>query len=365
MHQSRVNPVPEGQRYIASTAVFMAEVIKLAVSITGEFYSLQKANPSMPPHHLFRPLFRSIFSAESWKLMVPAILYTLQTSLLYVATSNLDAATFQVTYQLKILTTVLFSVMMLGRKLSSRQWLSLLLLTVGIAIVQLPDSFSWVDVKSVIYSTPLEARAAPEPRKPLMNASKGLAAVVAASLTSGLVGVYLEKVVKDSLDSVSLMTRNAQLSFYSLFPAFFIGVMTDSRQITKSGFFVGYSGLVWSTILLQAFGGFMVAVCITYTDNIAKNFATSISIVLSTLAGAIIFHYIPTNAFLVGSSIVMAALYLYSGRRTSATTLPQHNQNRRDKAPLLNVYVRDLGSDPESGISDDEYSSVEMFSRKV
>lgn len=366
MHESRVNPVIDGKRYVASTAIFMSEIIKLVVSISGEFYSLRKSQPSTQSHRLIKSLFKSLISRDSIKLAVPAILYTFQTSLLYVATSNLEAATFQVTYQLKIITTVLFSVILLGRKLSKRQWLALLLLTAGIAIVQLPEDFTWSSLRPINYAPPMEARSTMKMIKPVMNSAKGFAAVVGASITSGLVGVYLEKVVKDSLDSVSLMTRNAQLSFYSLFPAFFIGVLSDSRQISENGFFSGYSSIVWITILLQAFGGFLVAICITYTDNIAKNFATSISIVVSTLAGAAIFHYVPTKAFVVGASIVMVALYLYSGRRTTSVTLPMHASPKIfAKIPMLNVQVRELDSDSETGTSDSEQkplSSIEYHS---
>lgn len=365
MHESRVKPVVDGTRYLASTAVLMAEIIKFVVSIVGEFYALRQSRPSAPSHQLFTPLFASVFSRDSLKLAIPAILYTFQTSLLYVATSNLEAATFQVTYQLKILTTVLFSVIMLGRKLSRRQWSALLLLTVGIAIVQLPEDFSWRSFKPIVYSPSLEARSTLKSSKASMNAAKGFAAVLGASVTSGLVGVYLEKVVKGSLDSVSLMTRNAQLSFYSLFPALFIGVLSDRRQIAANGFFSGYSSIVWTTIFLQAFGGFLVAICITYTDNIAKNFATSISIVLSTLAGAVIFHYVPTKAFVLGASIVMFALFLYSGKRTSSVTLPTHESPGVSKIPMLSVHVRDLGSDDESGFSDSEHNSsiVDYYTR--
>lgn len=46
----------------------------------------------------------------------------------------------QVTYQLKILTTALFSVLMLRKSLSKVQWVSLLLLFGGVAIVQVSAS---------------------------------------------------------------------------------------------------------------------------------------------------------------------------------------------------------------------------------
>lgn len=115
---------------------------------------------------------------DTLKLAVPSLIYTLQNNLQYIAISNLPAATFQVragssdyicslilhvnycqhvfldnirlsfpvfsqvTYQLKILTTALFSVMMLRKSLSRVQWVSLLLLFGGVAIVQVSPASS-------------------------------------------------------------------------------------------------------------------------------------------------------------------------------------------------------------------------------
>ncbi len=42
----------------------------------------------------------------------------------------------QVTYQLKILTTALFSVLLLNKKLNSLKWFSLMVLMLAVALVQ-------------------------------------------------------------------------------------------------------------------------------------------------------------------------------------------------------------------------------------
>ena len=311
-------PLVGGHRYLTSTAVFITEVIKLTLCLTVALYDISRTlPPSMPVTSLFGALTSAVFTGDSWKLAIPASLYTLQNSLQYVAISNLDAATFQVTYQLKILTTALFSVALLGRSLSSRKWVALLLLTLGVAIVQTSsvDSVSIRDVQQIFFlprslkdlrnlgssgSAHFTKRSATYEgiqedillEHPRMNGSVGLLAVVAACISSGLAGVYFEKVLKDSSASASLWVRNVQLSFYSLFPALFIGVVfVDGEEIAKNGLFEGYNWIVWTAVCFQAFGGIIVALCLNYADNIAKNFATSISIVLSLLASIWFFDF--------------------------------------------------------------------------
>ena len=70
-----------------------------------------------------------------------------------------------------------------------------------------------------------------------MNRTLGLIAVFAACMISGLAGVYFEKVLKTS--SATLWVRNVQLSFFSLFPALFIGVMwKDGYQVMEKVIFL-------------------------------------------------------------------------------------------------------------------------------
>ncbi|KFY02802.1 hypothetical protein O988_01891 [Pseudogymnoascus sp. VKM F-3808] len=376
MHYSRIMPVG-GHRYFTSTAVLLNEVLKLSVSLTIALYDISRTMPpSTPATALFEQLYNSVFSGDGWKLAIPASLYTLQNSLQYIAVSNLDAVHFQILYQLKILTTALFSVTMLRRTLSRRKWTALVLLTVGVVIVQLPasDKLSYATIfedaskfafpRSFHEVGQAAQHAADEVTKrslsaftkrsatyegidkdlghdkQAMNYSLGCIAVLTASVISGLTGVYFEKVLKDSSASITVWTRNVQLSFYSLFPALLIGVVyKDGGDIAKEGFFVGYNSVVWTAIAFQALGGVLVAMCINYADNIAKNFATSISIILSFLFSVWFFDFNVTFNFVIGTAVVIFATYLYSLNDKGQTRPPPINIASYEKTTIDNGYT--------------------------
>jgi UDP-sugar transporter A1/2/3 len=371
MHYSQTMPPINGQRYHASTAVFLNEVLKLAISLTLALYEIMvspEASQSTTILGIFEELASAVFTRDSWKMAIPALLYTMQNSLQYFAAGNLDAATFQVTSQLKILTTAVFSVFLLGRVLDVRKWLSLVLLMVGVAVASYPVGFSG---ETVLTIKELKETLAPHPprniwnlkalgnaaagqlnkrsatyegidedfanQNPRVQAGIGLLALTTACILSGLAGVYFEKILKEPKKNVhtpSVWVRNVQLSFYSLWPALFIGVLfKDGEHIARDGFFAGYNSVVWTAVVMQALGGITVALVIKYADNIAKNFATSFSIILSFLASVSLFDFEitslvsvklderasdPANTaqYLLGTLTVLGATYLYSTAET-------------------------------------------------
>ena len=62
----------------------------------------------------------------------------------------------------------------------------------------------------------------------------------------------------------------------------------------------------------KALGGLVIAAVIKYADNILKGFATSISIILSSIVSYFLLKdFEPSTLFIIGSSFVIAATFLY------------------------------------------------------
>ncbi|KAK4026255.1 hypothetical protein OUZ56_015265 [Daphnia magna] len=280
--------------YIATTLVLVSELIKfmfclilLLIQKSGSIEQLLKALGS---EVIFKP-------SETVKLAIPSSLYTIQNNLILLALSSLDAATFQVTYQLKILTTAFFSVLLLRKDIKAFQWLALIVLMSGVILVQFSS-----DGKQK------EANIVPSnPHKHLI----GMLAVVASSLSSGFAGVYYEKLLKESAQP-SVIIRNIQLGIFSIIFGTAGVVINDWDKVSQRGFFDGYTSVVWLVIMLQAMGGLVVAAVIKYADNILKGFATSVSIILSCLCSYVVLHDLNLDlTFVLGTGLVILATFMY------------------------------------------------------
>ncbi|GJN91315.1 hypothetical protein Rhopal_004335-T1 [Rhodotorula paludigena] len=330
---TRLSRTSSGTLYHPAVAVFTAEIVKASLSLFmlarqrthAAAGKGGKAGYWTQAGRALSDLMQNQKS-EQVKLAIPAALYALQNTLLYVALSNLDAATYQTTYQLKLLTTAIFSILFFRRSLSWTKWFSLLLLTLGVAVVQL-DSTD-------LTSSHARLRGSSVAQDP----TKGFAAILAACVSSGLAGAWFEWVLKGGSTatppagakdappraSPSLWARNLQLAVPSLLFSFAGvllskpvrvayeagGVQAALHALARS--WDGFNALVWAVVLNQALGGLLVAMVVRFADSVAKGFATSLAIVLSTLASALLFGLFPGPLFLLGASLVVLSTVLYS-----------------------------------------------------
>ncbi|OAD05334.1 hypothetical protein MUCCIDRAFT_152638 [Mucor lusitanicus CBS 277.49] len=297
MRYSRIVQKPGQTMYIASTAVFLAEVLKIVaclIVMRHQQGTWDKFSAMVRKEILGRP-------GETLKMLIPSGLYALQNNLLYVALSNLEAATFQVTYQMKIMSTAVFSVVLLGKSLSRDKWLALLLLMIGVTLVQSQSMSS--SSSATTASAKDEILLAPQ------NPFIGFMAVITSCVSSGFAGCYFEKILKTS--DTSMWVRNIQLGISgALFSL--VGMLAyDMQPIMEGGLLQGYDWLTWVVVANQALGGLLVAIVVKYADNILKGFATSLSIIVSGVISIYLFSFQPSGVFIVGAMIVMASSYLY------------------------------------------------------
>ena len=327
---------PNEPQYLASVVVMADEIMKLIFcvfmimlayksSVQTAGYALVGQDVDEIDHQTIsvsgflkffkQECFRTTF--DFFKMSVPAVCYAVQKNLLFVAISNLDAAVFQVAYQGKILTTAMFSVIMLGKKLTKRQVFALFVLLFGVALVQVSSSSS------------SSSKSQDEG-----NVFIGTIAVLLSCVISGFAAIYFEWILKkgpkEEQKSYTLWVRNFQLAVFAA-SAGAVAVWTkDGKAVSEKGLFQGFNGLVWFVTFLEAFGGIVVALVIKYADNIAKNFSTAVSIVTSVIVSAIFLGFTITPMFVIGACIVMLAIVIYTSDPTKPLLARPHE---KDESP--------------------------------
>ncbi|CAH1757745.1 3615_t:CDS:2 [Entrophospora sp. SA101] len=333
MRCSRIRQNPGENMYIVSTAVYLAEVVKIIACLAVILY--QKKSFSRFLYVVRKEILGQ--PHETIKMFIPSALYALQNNLLYIALSNLEAATFQVTYQMKILSTAIFSVVLLHRSLSRGKWFALVLLMIGVTLVQLQTvstvkvspkvvagahtSLTEIDQPSMNNTDIEKDSTPPSPAQILLAAQNpiiGLIAVITSCVSSGFAGCYFEKILKTS--ETSMWIRNIQLAITGALFSLVGMIFYDFGEIREGGFLQGYNSLTYMVVANQALGGLLVAIVVKYADNILKGFATSLSIIISGIFSFYFFDFHPDAQFTIGAIIVMISTYLY-GKPGKATQL--------------------------------------------
>lgn len=333
--------VSADESFIVNNFLVVTEFSKLVLAAIFEFYVTNgKLYQSIHEHIISQPL-------DFLRIAIPALLYLIQNTLLYVALSNLSAPLFQVTYQGKLLTTALISVILLNRRYNFRQWVCLATLGMGVAVVVLSEPKKQKAVETVNEQ----------------DVFVGLVAVIVACLCSAMAGVYFERVLKKKNDPVpvegdaengvaavvprqppSLWLRNIQLAFFSIITASLRLFMDRQRSsdIEPKPFFHGFNAWVWTLVALQAGGGLLVAAVMKYADNVLKGMATGVAVCFTSVCSLVLFGTQLRFFFIIGASVILVSVYFFSndlpsfGRNKSKVSLPTTGGNDTEEvAPIL------------------------------
>lgn len=233
------------------------------------------------------------------RVMVPAGIYNCQQMLEFVALARLDAPLFSVIVQTKLLTTALFTWLVLGRQLRRQQIIALVLLMVGVILAQMKDGQQ--------FGGGLGA-----------ESTVGVLATIGIATLSGFAAVYTERVLKhaplaahshaqDILPYMQIQMACASLLIIGAF-----AVASDFGVIIEYGLWHGFDRKAMVAVLSSALGGLIVSAVLKYADSVLKGYATSASVVITACLSAALFGTKLDMHFMLAVVNVTCSIALYS-----------------------------------------------------
>ncbi|ETL95038.1 hypothetical protein L917_07086 [Phytophthora nicotianae] len=312
---SKYSRAKAGPKYRPSSVVLLVEMLKFVLC----YLMLLKTKRGNVKASV-RTLQIEVFADKTGltKMAVLAFLYALQNMFALVAYDYVDVATYQIVYQLKIITTAMFMIVLLHRRFSAVQWCAMVALMAGVAICsysRLPSGSQHTD----------EATST--------KRFIGICIMLGLAVNSGLAAAYFERVMKShkgvqtqqTLDP--LWTRNLQLSAISVGVTCF-DLVRNFGEVWTNGFFHGFHPTVFAVIFLQAVGGLTIAAVVRYSDNIVKNFGTSFSLILSCIISNCMFDQTATFSFYFGVFLVVGSVFVYGDSRFAIKPVAAKKERR-------------------------------------
>ena len=329
-------------KFLYSAAVLATEGLKATASC---LWVLRSGGSVSSITHFLRSEWR-IFV----RVMIPAGIYNCQQMLEFVALSRLEAPVFSVIVQTKLLTTALFSWIVLGKRLHRIQLIALVLLMVGVVLAQMSNRKVSVDYESSSG-----------------DVTVGVIATLTIATLSGFAAVYTERVLKHAtlqqhaqaealpceshhdyvprdrdsrqslLQSLShellrsplaspaspaargvCADMQIQMALASLLIIGVFAIACDFRDIVQHGLWKGFDRRAVIAVASSALGGLIVSAVLKYADSVLKGYATATSVILTGILSAAFFGTTLDLHFVLAVVNVCASIALYSNPNAAA-----------------------------------------------
>ena len=283
--------------FLYSAAVLATEGLKATASC---LWVLRSGGSPATIMHFLRSEWRVFI-----RVMVPAGIYNCQQMLEFVALSRLEAPVFSVIVQTKLLTTALFSWIVLGKRLHRVQLIALVLLMVGVILAQMSKGQS----KTSSSSSSSTSR----------EMTIGVLATLIIATLSGFAAVYTERVLKHApLQTHSMASQDVlpymqiQMALASLLIIGVFAIVSDFGQIIEYGLWSGFDHRAVIAVVSSALGGLIVSAVLKYADSVLKGYATATSVILTGVLSALFFGTTLDLHFVLAVVNVCCSIALYS-----------------------------------------------------
>jgi UDP-sugar transporter A1/2/3 len=298
------------QTIVRSSVVLVQELVKFGIAGTIYFSGTKKET---------REKDFEGWSIKTWIALagLPAFLYTIQNLAALMAYQNLEALTFNVLNQTKILSAALSCYFVMGKRQSTMQVISLCVLILSTLVIeQILHPGAVVSLMSMRGGA--AAFGLQNPLKGMSGAfsslssyasgagrrvTHGIVPIFVASLISGLAGALTQKNLQGSQGSASIWAkkrstkssplvtrppRNAYLFSMEMNIASVIlllvslGLSSDGRTILRSrSFFSNWTPETFIPVITNSIGGILVGLVTKHAGSVRKGFALIFGLLLS------------------------------------------------------------------------------------
>ncbi|KAG8183645.1 hypothetical protein JTE90_005632 [Oedothorax gibbosus] len=258
---------------------------------------------------------------------VPAFLYCLYNNLTFINLSVFDPTTYYLLMQIRVVITGVVFQVLFKKQLSRKQWISLLLLTVGCIVKQMHTT----------PSTPSSSHSAPYFYFIL---------ILVQVFCSCIAGVYNEYLLKDVGADCHLMLQNVFMYVDSIICNLFVLLLNGEAMtaFSSESFKTVGRPLVIAVIINGSACGIITSVFLKNLNSILKTFAGALDLIFTATACWIVFG-IPIDRYTVlAIAIVLYATYLYSqnpvvNKGRTETTKPDQAEEKllQEDANLVNM----------------------------
>ena len=215
--------------------------------------------------------------------LVPiAATYGVQNKLILLAISTLDAHVFQLLSNTKLLAAGVTGAVVFRRMPSPQQWVALVLLTAGAALVNMQGTAC---ADGTVSAT-------------------GVSAVLASAVLSGAIGTYTELMLKHN--AMHMWLQSAVVAGMSAL--MFVGAHVAEGVSLQAVARLPPAAV--AVIVNNAVGGLVVVAVLKRTDNVTKGYAVTCALLLTTGLSRLLLSTPLTPVFGVALVVVACSLYL-------------------------------------------------------
>ncbi|XP_050296196.1 UDP-galactose transporter senju [Anthonomus grandis grandis] len=261
---------------------------------------------------------------------LPAFLYCLYNNLAFLNLSTFDPTTYYLLLQLRVVVTGILFQLIFGKLLSRKQWLSLIILTIGCMLKQIP-----MGQEETAHTT---SDSTDTQKSQSLNLSNAVFIIVQI-FCSCFAGVYNEYLLKNQGSNVNIFVQNIFMYLDSIICNLIVLIINGS--IATAFQYDNVIKIMHYKVLLVMFNNATVGIVTSFflktLNSILKTFASAMELALTAVFSLILFAIpIHLNTALAIAT-VLYAIYLYSQNPINNVTKHEEKTIQEENEELLQM----------------------------